>query len=535
MTIIPDRSDWCLPVVLGRAVEQFGDRPFLSFRIGDRRLTFAEAGERAAAVAGGLASLGVGAGDRVLIMMANREEFVLTWFGANLLGACQVPVNIEYRGDFLEHLANTAEAAVIVVDAERLPAVVESVPRLPHLRHIVLVDADGDPEAVPGLTVTPYEALLASAPATPAAVRPHDLAAIHFTSGTTGRSKGAMMTHAHQHLLAEQNTTLVDLGPDDVYMTSLPLFHVNAQLTAVYAAMLVGARVHLEPKFSASRWLDIARETRATVTTTLGVMMPFLLAQPERPDDADNDLRCIWAVPCPPEQAKIFGERFGIERFVMPYGNTEIGVVTDPRVVPPAGSCGRPDERFFEVRLVDPETDEPVPPGTPGEVVVRPKVPWIITTGYFGMPERTVEAYRNLWFHTGDSLMQDEDGWLWFVDRIKDRIRRRGENVASADVELALLEHPAVVEAAVIAVPSELPGGEDELKACLVLSDADASLDELMAFAEQRLPRFAVPRYFEVLDELPKTPTAKVRKEVLRAAGVTERTVDRLASTAGGS
>jgi crotonobetaine/carnitine-CoA ligase len=497
--VIEDRSRWTLPYVLDRAAKRFDDRPFLSFALGGTRLSFAEAAERAAAYAGGLRELGVGRGDRVLIMLPNRAEFVLTWFAANLLGAVQVPVNVDYRGEFLEHVVKTVDARLAVTD------------------HPELFDHAVTPEALEG-----------GAPAAAVDARPGELAAIHFTSGTTGRSKGAMMTFAHQHLLAEQNGAWVELGPEDVYMTPLPLFHVNAQLTAVYAALLVGARVHLEPKFSASRWLDVVRETNATVTTTLGVMLPFLLAQPERPEDADNALRCIWAVPCPRELAEPFGRRFGIERFAMGYGNTEVGFVIDPRDRPPAGSCGRPDERFYDIRIVDPETDEPVPPGTAGEVVVRPKVPWIVTAGYFAMPERTAAACRNLWFHTGDSLVQDEDGWLYFVDRIHDRIRRRGENIASADVELVLTQHDAVAEAAVVAVPSELAGGEDELMACLVL-ERPAPVAEIVAFGAERLPAFAVPRYFQLLDALPKTPTAKVKKQLLRERGVTADTIDRLA------
>jgi crotonobetaine/carnitine-CoA ligase len=287
----------------------------------------------------------------------------------------------------------------------------------------------------------------------------------------------------------------------------------------------VGARAHLEPRFSASRFIETARAQHATVTTTLGVMMQFVLNQPARPDDADNDLRCLWAVPCPEALALAFGRRFGVRDFAMPYGNTEVGLITDPRVKAPPGSCGRPDTRFYDVMLVDPLTDEPVPPGVAGEVIVRPRIPWIITTGYFGMPERTVEAYRNFWFHTGDSLVQDAEGWLWFVDRINDRIRRRGENIASADVEAILIQHDAVREVAVVATPSEVAGGEDELKACVVLADP-GEVEDVIAFARERLPRIAVPRYFEVLAELPKTPTAKVRKELLREAGVSSTTLD---------
>jgi crotonobetaine/carnitine-CoA ligase len=520
VTEIPDRADWNLPHTLARAAERFAQRPFLSFGIDGRRLTYAEVDAGSAAVAGGLAALGVCRGDRVLIMLRNRAEFVLAWFAVNRLGAVQVPVNLEYAGDFLEHAVNTAAAEVMIVEAELAGVVAASAPRMPHLRRIVVV---GDPGAELG-----FERLLAAAPAPAVAVGPGEIAAIHFTSGTTGRSKGAMMTHAQQHLLSEQNGRLVELGPDDVYLTSLPLFHVNAQATAVYAAMLVGAQVHLEPRFSASRWVDLVRSSGATVTTTLGVMMQFILSQPPRPDDADNGLRCLWAVPCPVDAAREFGARFGVDHFAMPYGNTEVGTIIDPRERPPEGSCGRVDGRFFEARLVDPDTDEPVPAGTAGELAVRPLVPWVVTAGYFGMPEKTVEAFRNLWFHTGDSLVQDADGWLWFVDRMKERIRRRGENIASADIEHVLSQHPAVAEAAVVAIPSGIRGGEDELKACLVLSGAGAADPaQLFAWCEQRLPRFAVPRYLELLDALPKTPTAKVRKELLRQAGVTAATFAR--------
>lgn len=525
MTVIVEREHWTLPATLRRAADRFGERPFLSFALGDRSMSYGETHEQATRVASGLASLGVTRGDRVLIMLANRAEFVLSWFGANLLGAIQVPVNVDYRGEFLAHVANTAEAEIAIVEPDSLDAFVAVSGKLPFLRHLVVVAGKPDDAVPAGTTASSFDELCVTPARAPVHVHPSELAAVHFTSGTSGRSKGAMMMGAQQHLLGEQNRTLVDLDADDVFLSTLPLFHVNAQLATVYAALLVGARAHLEPRFSASGFIATARARRATVTAMLGVMMPFILNQPPRTDDAENDLRCIWAVPCPQDTAAEFGRRFGVDRFAMPYGNTEVGLVTDPRDRPPPGSCGRPDNRFFELRLVDPETDEPVEVGTSGEVVVRPRVPWIVTPGYFGRPDQTLKAYRNLWFHTGDSLRADEGGWLWFVDRINDRIRRRGENIASADVESVLIAHPAVVDAAVVAIPSEIEGGEDELKACVVLDGGD--LDDLTAYAIERLPRFAVPRYFEVLVELPKTPTLKVRKELLRNAGVTANTLDR--------
>ncbi len=527
MPVFSDRADWNLPTVLAAAAQRFPDRRFLRFGFDGQELTYSAAYRGAAAVAGGLRQLGLARGENLLIMLDNRAEFALSWFGAGLLGAVEVPVNVDYSGEFLEHLANSSRASLMVVEARLLPVLRASVERLTHLRGLVVV-GKGDLE-VRGLAVTAFDELVSAAPAPPLVVSSAELAAIHFTSGTTGRSKGAMMTHAHQHLIAEQNRELVRLGAEDVFLTHLPLFHVNAQATAVYAAMLVGAEVCVWPRFSASAWLDELRATGATVTTALGGMLQYVLAQPPRAEDLANRLRAVWAVPAPVEACRELSRRFGVERVATVYGNTEVGTVTDPRLddLPP-GSCGRPDERWFELRILDPETDEEVPTGEAGEVAVRPRVPWVVTQGYVGQPERTAEAFRNLWFHTGDSLRQDADGYLYFVDRIKDRIRVRGENVASADVEFVLNQHPAVTDSAVVAVPSEVRVDEDELKACVVL-EAGSSLDaqQLLQWCEERLPAFAVPRYLELFAELPKTPTAKVRKDLLRAAGVTEATYDR--------
>jgi crotonobetaine/carnitine-CoA ligase len=296
----------------------------------------------------------------------------------------------------------------------------------------------------------------------------------------------------------------------------------------MYTALLYGARVRVEPRFSASEWLNRLRASGATHTALLGVMLSFLLKQPERADDADNPLRVVWAVPRPPELAGPFQERFGIEHVVTSYGTTENGMPVQGVPGMPPAAAGRPVTEFYDLRLVDPDTDEDVPVGEVGEVVTRPRYPWCVTAGYVGMPERTVEAYRNLWFHTGDAARFDEQGFFYFADRIKDRIRRRGENVASADVEHVLGEHEAVAESAVIAVKSEEAGGEDEIKACIVLRSRDGiGAEEIWAWCEERLPYFAVPRFVEFLDELPKTPTEKIQKNVLREAGITAATVDR--------
>lgn len=525
--MFPERRQWSLPAVLRRAAEDFGEHPFLSFGLGERELTYADAHAESDAVAAGLRRLGVGPGDNVLLMLRNRPEFVLSWFAANKLGAVQVPVNIDYRGHLLEHLANTARAGLLVVESDLLEQVLASADSLQHLRRVVVVGE------VPGRThrhleLLPFPELLQPADLPPVEVQAHHLAAIHFTSGTTGPAKGATVTHAHQHLLAEKFRALVDLGPGDVNLTHLPFFHINAQIVGVYASMLVGARVRVEPHFSASGWVGHARRSQATVTWLQGVMLPFIMEQPSRPDDDDNVLRSVAAVPRPPGLAEKFQGRFGVERVVSCSGNTEVGMVTRFDEDTPAGSCGRPDDEWYEIRIVAPELDEAVPVGETGELVVRPRHPWTVTQGYFGAPEATLEAFRNLWFHTGDGFCQDADGYLYFVDRVKDRIRRRGENVPTGDVELILTEHPAIADAAIVAVPSDIESAEDEIKACLVLHQgAILTAGEMFAWCDQHLPRFALPRYIEFFDSLPKTPTGKVRKHLLREEGVTPTTATR--------
>jgi crotonobetaine/carnitine-CoA ligase len=316
-------------------------------------------------------------------------------------------------------------------------------------------------------------------------------------------------------------------------MTELPLFHINAQMS-VYSALLVGASVRIEQRFSASSWLDRVLACKATHTTLLGVMLGFILKQPARPEDADTLLRRAWSVPCPPDLASTFLDRFGLEEVVTSYGSTEVGMIARRTLDAPAGSVGRVDADLYETRVVDAD-EEDVEPGEVGELLVRSLLPWTMTQGYFGMPERTLEAFRNLWFHTGDAARLDADGNLWFVDRIKDRIRRRGENIASVDVETVLMEHPRVADAAVIAVPSEEEGGEDEIKAVVVAAPG-AALDATIVWAwcDEMLPYFAVPRYVEILPELPKTPTAKILKSELREAGITPGTSDRGVARGGG-
>jgi crotonobetaine/carnitine-CoA ligase len=522
---VTDRSTWTLPTIMRERAAEHPDRPYATFALGERSFTYGEWDAATDGVAAGLARLGVSKGDAVLEMMRNRAELPMVRFGANKLGAVEVPVNVDYRGYLLEHVFNTVRAKVLVTEADLVDEVAASLPRLEHLTTIVVV-GDEVP-SVAGVSVIPFAELLDAGSPPRVDVHPGDVASIQFTSGTSGPSKGAQIPHAHSHLLAELNGELLGVEADSVIFTELPLFHVNAQMSML-TTLIHGGRVAIEPRFSASEWLARLRRHGGTHTPLLGVMLAFLLKLPEQPDDADNPLRVVWAVPRLAEVMEPFMARFGVEQMITSYGCTEIGMPVQGHWGTPAHVTGRVVEDFYEVRIVDPETGDPVPPGEVGEVVTRNKLPWCVTRGYLGMPERTVEAYRDCWFHTGDAARIDEDGWFTFMDRIKDRIRRRGENVASADVEHVLGEHDGIAESAVIAVKSEEAGGEDEIKACIVVAAGAAlTADDVWAWCDERLPHFAVPRYVEFLVELPKTPTEKVRKNVLRDDGVTGGTLDR--------
>jgi len=299
-----------------------------------------------------------------------------------------------------------------------------------------------------------------------------------------------------------------------------PPFHGNALFLACYPSLLVGARFVLCEKYSASRWIDQIRECGATVTNFVGVMMDWTYKQPERPDDADNKLRRIWAVPTATSIASGFKRRFGIEAFVENFGLTETSmpILCPYGVDRPDGAAGLLVDEYFDVRLVDPDTDEEVPTGDIGELVVRAKLPWTMCSGYYNMPDRTAEVTRNLWFHTGDGLRRDAEGWYYFVDRLKDAIRRRGENISSYEVEQTVIGHPQISDCAAVAAPAQSEAGEDDVAVFVVLANgAEIGVDEVRAWCVDRLPAFAVPDYITILDALPITPSGKVRKVELRA------------------
>jgi carnitine-CoA ligase len=536
--VFADPGDWSLATVLRHyAAEQPTATCLITPEEGGK-WSYAEMLLDAERIAAAWYETGAAAGDRVLVMAANSSRFVRTWFGTAIGGFVEVPINTAYEGEFLRHQTVTVQPRWAVIDdvfAERFVAIE---PFARRIEKFWVIDTGSARTAIDllranGWQASPWDDLLQSTVTGRLPdPDPTSLASIFFTSGTTGPSKGVAMPHSQMFFFGEEVVALMRLTREDTYLTCTPLFHGNAQFMAAYPAFVAGAAVVVRPKFSASRWVDYLRENDVTVTNLIGVMMDFVWKTAPRPDDANNSLRCVYSAPTASSVLKQFMARFGIEAFVDAFGLTETcaPILSPYGEIRPPGAAGLVASDWFEIRLVDPETDREVPTGEIGELVVRYKQPWTCSLGYYGMPEKTVEAWRNLWFHTGDALRRDEEGWYYFVDRYKDALRRRGENISSYEVEQALLGHPAVTECAVIGVPADVDAGEDEVLAVVVAREP-LSADELWDFCRGKIPAFAVPRFVRFVNALPKTPSEKVRKAVLRDSGITADTYDRMAPT----
>ena len=528
-----EQEDWLLPTVLEHQAENLADAVFLQWETTDRTVTYEETNEIVNQLAHGLLEQGIQKGDRVLLMLHNSPEYLYLWFALSKIGAVEVPVNTDFKKHSLSHVANITDAEFAVFHDDFVPRLADVEDDLEHLETVaILGEEQFEVTAASELEYFNYDEIPVEDDSNPDAdINHHDTGGMIMTSGTTGPSKAIQMTYAHQYFFSEQCRNLVQLTDDDVYMTANPLFHANAQCLVTFPVMIAGAKLCLFEEFSASEWVDRLQETGATVCNFLGSMMDFVYQQPEREIDDQNDLRCLFAAPTAFGIKEKFEERFGIEYTTEVYGSTEISlpVMTPYGVERPEGAAGLALEEFFDFELVDPVTDEPVEQGKMGEAAARSKVPWITTTGYYGMPEKTVEARRNFRFHTEDGLRRDEDGWYYFVDRIGDTLRRRGENISSYEVEQPILEHPAVEECAVVAGPAEEAGGEDEVKAFVVFKEGEsARYEELADWSAEHLPEFMVPRYLEVIEELPKTSNEKIKKKDLRERGNSNETWDRV-------
>ncbi|MCY4153062.1 MAG: AMP-binding protein [Aestuariivita sp.] len=499
---------------LRRVAEEAPEDVFLQF--GGVEHSFGDFEIATNSAANTLDELGLQKRGRMGIFARNSYGFVLAWLSAAKLGAIYVPINTEYRGDILQYQLNDSRVTHLLVDPEFLPLIVEVVDRLPELKHIVL----SAPTEVPTrlystCNILTLSDLLTGKPAAPATKVTHaDPMAISFTSGTTGLSKGVLATNAHVATYALDWAHLVALAKGESVYTPLPLFHAIAAWMGVGSSILYGNRIAISPRFSVTTYWDELRAANANIAQGIFSMLPILMKQPAREDDSVQPARAYYIGNSNPE----FEERFGIE-IIEAYGATETGIVAGtPFGKPRKGtSCGRINDHTFDAIVAD-EDDKPLAFGEGGELLVRPKQPFAMFSGYDNKDESTIESWRNLWFHTGDRCRMDEDGSLYFIDRARDVIRRRGENISSFELERAVNKHPDILECAVVPVQSDL--GEFEVKIVVVmLPGKESTPDEFWAFCDEVLPRFWVPSYLEFRESLPKTGTQKVQKFRLKSIG----------------
>ena len=527
LTIGKDPEAWLVHRVLEERAAERPDHPVMHWD--GRDYTYAAINREANRVAAGLAARGIAPGARVAVMMQNTPAHVFVWFATAKLGVVEVPINTAYRGDILTHIVTSARATAMVLDAEFVPVVARIAESCPALGTFIVAGGDvaDARRALPGVVLALDDVAEGEGADVPRSVEATTTACIMFTSGTTGPSKGVVINNHFELSFAIIFNEIVSLGRDDVTYNFLPFFHIAGKFILL-GTMLADCRMLLRPRFSAGRFWPDVREHGVTVTVGVGGICHMLWAEPRKPDDADNPLRMIYSVPNPHDVRDDFRKRFGLE-LTEGYGSTEANIVvyTRPGEPTPRGTAGRAAP-YYEVAIVD-EMDRPVPPGTSGEIVVRAKHPFILMEGYDGLPEATLAAFRNLWFHSGDRGHMDGSGFLFFHDRMKDAIRRRGENISSFEVERIVNKHADIAETAAIAVGAEV--GEDEVKVVVVRKPGGALTEEaLLRHCVDEMPYFMVPRFVEFRADLPRTPTQKVRKVVLREEGITPATWDREAA-----
>jgi len=514
---------------LRRAVGAHPQKVFLDF-CGETH-TYEEFDRASNRFAHSLQELGLVAGAPIVSMLDNNVDAVTTWIAANKISVISVPLNTALIGQFLRHQIEDAGATVLVCEARYLPRVLAIEGELTALK-TVLVRGEFEAQSGSALNIAALddhrgadESVFDELP------DPGALNALIYTSGTTGPSKGCMITGNQMCHFARMLTRSAPFGPDDIYWTPLPLFHMNAIATGVVSVMLVGATISFAPKFSVSGFWPAVEKSGATVVSILGSLGTLLA----RADEHEAMARCFGQVhtvkgnPFPEEVKQIWRTRFGAKHVGSNiYGLTEGLLTSMPADGSYAeGSSGKAAPEL-DVRIFD-DNDNEVPAGTAGEVVCRPLMPDIIFKGYWRRPDDTLKVMGNMWFHTGDIGMFDENGFFYFVDRKKDYLRRRGENISSFEMESSILTHPAIEQVAVHAVPSPLQ--EDDLKVTAKLKPgATLTEEDLCRWLVDRVPYYAVPRYVEFRSELPVNPQGRVLKFQLRDEGATEATWDREAS-----
>jgi len=508
------REQCVLRYVLDRRAGERPDEVFAVFEDGTE-WSLSEMRRRTIAVAAGLGQLGVRQGDHVAMWLPNSKEALITFFAISYLGAVYVPFNTAYRGRILEHVVDNSDAEVIIAHGDLVPRL-EEISRA-RLKTVVLVGGGEVPAGMKAVDFSGFAGEESDLPALQRPIEPWDTHAIIYTSGTTGPSKGVLCSYLH--IYTNPSWPFIEEG--DRFLANMPMFHMGGMLTVTM--LYRNGSVAMMENFSTRTFWSFVRKTRCTAIFLLGAMATFLLKEEPSPEERDHQVRLAVLVPLTSNHREV-ADRFGFDIFTI-FNMTEVSTpMVSEANSPKAGSCGKVREGV-DVRLVD-SNDCEVPVGVTGELIVRTDRPWAMNHGYYKNAEATIAAWRNGWFHTGDAFRQDEDGYFYFVDRVKDAIRRRGENISSFEVEAEVIAHPDVRDVAAIGVVSE-HSENDVLIAVAAVEDRVIDPVELIMFLKDRMPHFMVPRYVRILDDLPKTPTSKVRKHVLREEGVTADTWDR--------
>ena len=496
--------------ILRRQAERLGDKPFLFCE--NQEMSFADVDRISDQTAAALQQRGIEKHDVVAVMMGNSADFVTTWLAICKCGAVFVPINTAQRGMVLRHILEYSRCRAIIAEASLLEPVEAELPFLSRPVDVVVRFPNGEVQGRPSLISLQQ----CSAKLRAVSVSRLGPGVIMFTSGTTGPSKGSLKPHHEAMYIADFVARTVGYTPEDRLYLTLPLFHGNAHGMGLVPAMMAGASVVLEEKFSASKFWPQVRRYGCTVANYVGSIISILAKAAPLPDDGDNPLRVMWGSGTPASLFAEFEQRFKVS-LIEGYGLTEIGILL--LNLPGnhySGTCGvvRDD---YEVKLIN-DAGERCAAGETGELLARPKVPNVMMLEYVGMPEKTVEAWRDLWFHTGDYLAQEPDGSFRFVDRKKDAIRRRGENVSSYEVEAAVSLYAPVLECAAVGVPSDL--GEEEILVCLVLRPGASFIEQdFLNHCRSHMASFMVPRYVRLMERLPKTATQRVEKYRLRSDG----------------
>jgi crotonobetaine/carnitine-CoA ligase len=520
---IPARDRVVTRDLMERWLHECPDKVYIQFADTGEQWTYRELRDKTVQTALGLQQLGVAQGDHVMVWLPNSREHIRVFYALNYLGAVCVPINTAYKGTVLAHVIDNSDARLAIVHTDLL-ARLQEVP-LAALTDVVVVGGEGAVPAVGALNVHGYAQTLLPASGIlqpPArAIEPWDPMAIIYTSGTTGPSKGVLASYLHIFCNAGPETWPFVTG-EDRFMVNMPLFHIGG-MGVLWVMFVRGGSVSFIERFDTSTFLQTVRATQTTAVFLLGVMASFLDKLAAQPDDADSPLRLAFMVPLAGD-IPAFSRRFGCDIYTI-FNMTEIStpIISEPNPTV-RGTCGR-QRAGVDVRLVD-DHDCEVPVGTVGEMILRTDRPWGMNSGYYRNPQATAVAWRNGWFHTGDSFRKDADGYYYFVDRKKDAIRRRGENISSFEVEADVQAYADVREVAAIGVPNAL-SEEDVMVVVAPMEGRSIDPAALLDFLRARMAHFMVPRYVRVLPELPKTPSSKVMKHELRQQGVTADTWDR--------